>query len=195
MLIELVVVVAIYSVMQLIMVPEKHLHLFFKKARAGDNPNAEERLEEFDNVDNALKEFTRLFEENNGNQFEPWERDEKFCKKPLKFYPIDMVCANGDGLRLARPSHRNGCTASLEKMKVILVCHHLNTTGKRVENLVIIGSGLAGTLKPIPIFVTTTRVRIASWPRLVESMFPKWRLLLLRSNMFEFTAKQRIFQS
>ncbi|KAL1310004.1 hypothetical protein AAHE18_17G218300 [Arachis hypogaea] len=77
--------------MQLIMVPEKHLHLFFKKARAGDNPNAEERLEEFDNVDNALKEFTRLFEENNGNQFEPWERDEKFCKKPLKFYPIDMV--------------------------------------------------------------------------------------------------------
>ncbi|KAL1310003.1 hypothetical protein AAHE18_17G218300 [Arachis hypogaea] len=149
-----IVISSCYSVMQLIMVPEKHLHLFFKKARAGDNPNAEERLEEFDNVDNALKEFTRLFEENNGNQFEPWERDEKFCKKPLKFYPIDMVCANGDGLRLARPSHRNGCTASLEKM-----------------------------------------VRIASWPRLVESMFPKWRLLLLRSNMFEFTAKQRIFQS
>ncbi|KAL1361409.1 hypothetical protein HN51_009800 [Arachis hypogaea] len=79
-----------YSVIQLIMVPENHLHLFFKKARDGDDLNAEERLEEFDNVDNALREFTRLFEEITGNEFEPWERDKKFRKKPLKFYPIDM---------------------------------------------------------------------------------------------------------
>lgn len=77
--------------MQLIVVPENRLHMYFKKGRVGDDPNAEERLEESDNVDSSLKEFARLFEEITGNEFEPWEREKKFQKKPLKFYPIDMV--------------------------------------------------------------------------------------------------------
>ncbi|KAJ1440675.1 WGR domain [Sesbania bispinosa] len=79
-----------YCIMQLIVVPENRLHLYFKKGRVGDDPNAEERLEEFKDVDNALKEFVRLFEEITGNEFESWEREKKFQKKPLKFYPIDM---------------------------------------------------------------------------------------------------------
>ncbi|KAJ1388523.1 WGR domain superfamily [Sesbania bispinosa] len=49
-----------------------------------------ERLEEFKDVDNALKEFVRLFEEITENEFESWEREKQFQKKPLKFYPIDM---------------------------------------------------------------------------------------------------------
>ncbi|MCI00698.1 poly(ADP-ribose) polymerase domain protein, partial [Trifolium medium] len=57
----------------------------------GDDPNAEERLEECENVDNAIKEFLRLFEEITGNEFESWEKEKKFEKKPLKFYPIDML--------------------------------------------------------------------------------------------------------
>lgn len=73
------------------MVPENHLYLYYKKGRVGDDPNAEERLEEWENVDNAVTEFVRLFEEVTGNEFEPWEREKKFQKKPLKFYPIDMV--------------------------------------------------------------------------------------------------------
>ncbi|PNY09362.1 poly(ADP-ribose) polymerase domain protein, partial [Trifolium pratense] len=79
-----------YCVMQLIIVPENRLHLYFKKGRVGDDPNAEERLEECENVDNAIKEFVRLFEEITGNEFESWEKEKKFEKKPLKFYPIDM---------------------------------------------------------------------------------------------------------
>ncbi|KAK2433705.1 poly(ADP-ribose) polymerase [Trifolium repens] len=79
-----------YCVMQLIVVPENSLHLYFKKGRVGDDPNAEERLKECENVDNAIKEFVRHFEEITGNEFESWEREKKFEKKPLKFYPIDM---------------------------------------------------------------------------------------------------------
>lgn len=59
----------------------------------GDGANAEERLEEWTNVADAIKEFVRLFEDITGNEFEPWERAKKFEKKPLKFYPIDMVIA------------------------------------------------------------------------------------------------------
>lgn len=77
--------------MQLIVVPENHLHLYYKKGKAGDDPNAEERLEEWENEDNALEEFVRLFEELTGNDFELWEREKTIQKKPLKFYPIDMV--------------------------------------------------------------------------------------------------------
>lgn len=58
-----------------------------------DDANAEERLEEWTNVADAIKEFVRLFEDITGNEFEPWEREKKFQKKPLKFYPIDMVIA------------------------------------------------------------------------------------------------------
>jgi len=43
-------------------------------------------------VDNVVKEFVRLFEEITGNEFErSWEREKKFQKQPLKFYPTDMV--------------------------------------------------------------------------------------------------------
>ncbi|KAL5579914.1 hypothetical protein UlMin_012356 [Ulmus minor] len=80
-----------YCIMQLIIVPESQLHLYYKKGKVGDDPNAEERLEEWENVDNAVKEFVRLFEEITGNEFEPWERENEFEKKPLKFYPIDMA--------------------------------------------------------------------------------------------------------
>lgn len=57
----------------------------------GDDPNAEERLEEWENEKTAIKEFVGLFEEITGNEFEPWEREKKFEKKRLSFYPIDMV--------------------------------------------------------------------------------------------------------
>ena len=77
--------------MQLITVPDSNLHSYYKKGKVGDDANAVERLEEWENVDNAIKEFVRLFEELTGNEFEPWEREMKFEKKRLCFYPIDMV--------------------------------------------------------------------------------------------------------
>lgn len=73
------------------MVPENSLNLYYKKGRVGDDPNAEERLEEWKDVDDAVKEFVRIFEEVTGNEFEPWEREKKIQKKPLKFFPTDMV--------------------------------------------------------------------------------------------------------
>ncbi|GAB2242449.1 hypothetical protein Droror1_Dr00019224 [Drosera rotundifolia] len=78
------------AIMQLITVPEKNLHLFYKKGRLGDDARAEERVEEWEDEGAALKEFVRLFEELTGNEFEPWEREKKSEKKPRKFYPIDM---------------------------------------------------------------------------------------------------------
>lgn len=77
--------------MQLVKVPDSNLHLYYKKGRVGDDPNAQEQLEEWKDVNGAVKAFVRLFEEVTGNDFEPWEREKKFQKKPLKFYPIDMV--------------------------------------------------------------------------------------------------------
>ncbi|XWS52871.1 hypothetical protein CRYUN_Cryun11dG0109600 [Craigia yunnanensis] len=93
-----------YCIMQLIKVPESNLHLYYKKGRVGDDPNAEEQLVEWQNVDSAVKEFVRFFEEITGNEFEPWKREKKFQKKPLKFYPIDIddgvdVRYGGLGLR------------------------------------------------------------------------------------------------
>ncbi|XP_038681115.1 protein ADP-ribosyltransferase PARP3 isoform X1 [Tripterygium wilfordii] len=93
-----------FCIIQLITVPDNHLHLYYKKGRIGDDPKAEERLEEWENTNNAIQEFVRLFEEMTGNEFEPWEREKKFQKKPLKFYPIDMddgveVRHGGLGLR------------------------------------------------------------------------------------------------
>lgn len=73
-------------------VPEKPLQLYFKKGKIGDDPNAEERSEEWEDEGNALKEFARLFEEVTGNEFLPWETEKKIQKKPMKFFPIDMVC-------------------------------------------------------------------------------------------------------
>lgn len=84
-----------YCIMQLITLPDSNLHLYYKKGKVGDDPNAEERLEEWTGVDNAIKDFVRLFEEVTCNEFEPWEREKKFQKKPLKFYPIDMVQSLG----------------------------------------------------------------------------------------------------
>ncbi|KAI3420535.1 Poly [ADP-ribose] polymerase (PARP) [Psidium guajava] len=92
-----------YCIMQLITVPDDDLHLYYKRGRVGDDPNAEERLEAWENVNNAVKEFVRLFEEITGNKFEPWEREKKFQKKLLKFCPVDMddgVDARHGGLGL-----------------------------------------------------------------------------------------------
>ncbi|MQL76103.1 hypothetical protein Taro_008479 [Colocasia esculenta] len=93
-----------YCVMQLITMPDEGLRLYYKKGRVGDDPRAEERVEEKTDVDAAVREFARLFEEITGNPFEPWEREKKFEKKFLKFYPIDMddgvdVRYGGLGLR------------------------------------------------------------------------------------------------
>ncbi|XP_034897178.1 protein ADP-ribosyltransferase PARP3 [Populus alba] len=93
-----------YCIMQLISVPDSNLHSYYKKGKVGDDANAEERLEEWENVDSAIKEFVRLFVELTGNEFEPWEREKKFEKKRLRFYPIDMddgmdVRHGGLGLR------------------------------------------------------------------------------------------------
>ncbi|KAI3884858.1 hypothetical protein MKX03_011713 [Papaver bracteatum] len=90
--------------MQLIVVPENRLHLYFKKGQVGDDGKAEERLEEKENVDDAVKEFAQLFKEVTGNEFEPWEREKKIQKKHTKFYPVDMddgvdVRHGGLGLR------------------------------------------------------------------------------------------------
>ncbi|KAI4340457.1 hypothetical protein MLD38_025289 [Melastoma candidum] len=79
-----------YCILQLITVPGNNLNLYFKRGKVGDDPGAEERLEEWVNVDNAVKEFTKLFETITGNEFEPWEREKKFQKKPFKFHLIDM---------------------------------------------------------------------------------------------------------
>ncbi|KAL8151174.1 hypothetical protein V2J09_020982 [Rumex salicifolius] len=78
-----------FAITELITVPEKNLHLYYKRGRVGDDARAEERLEEFENVDTAIAEFARLFEELTGNKFEPWEREKKIQKKPRKFFPVD----------------------------------------------------------------------------------------------------------
>ncbi|KAK1354600.1 Poly [ADP-ribose] polymerase [Heracleum sosnowskyi] len=80
-----------FCVMQLITVPEKHLHLYYKKGSVGNDARAEEQLVEWENVDDAITDFKRLFEELTGNDFEPWEREKKFQKKLRKFFPIDMA--------------------------------------------------------------------------------------------------------
>ncbi|KAI5019580.1 hypothetical protein ZWY2020_044468 [Hordeum vulgare] len=78
-------------IMQLIMLPEEHLHLFYKKGPIGHDQMAEERVEDFGiRVNDAIKEFARLFKEVTGNDFEPWEREKKFEKKSMKMYPLDM---------------------------------------------------------------------------------------------------------
>ncbi|CAN1294381.1 Protein ADP-ribosyltransferase PARP3 [Linum perenne] len=93
-----------FCIMQLITVEDGNLHMYYKKGKVGDDTNAEERLEEWDSVDSAIKEFINLFEEITGNEFEPWEREKKFEKKRLSFFPIDMddgvdVRHGGLGLR------------------------------------------------------------------------------------------------
>lgn len=83
-----------YCILQLIVMPENQLHLYYKKGLVGDDARAEERVDEFSNVGDAVNEFTRLFNELTGNEFEPWEREKNFTKRSHKFYPVDM----GDGI-------------------------------------------------------------------------------------------------
>lgn len=84
-----------YCIMQIIAMPKEEKHyLYFKRGRVGDPTSGEERLDERTNVGETIKEFKQLFEDITGNEFEPWEREKKFNKKRLKFYPIDMA----DGL-------------------------------------------------------------------------------------------------
>lgn len=80
-----------FCILQLIIVPENHLHLYYKKGPIGHDQMAEERVEDFGSrVSDAIKEFVRLFEEVTGNDFERWEREKKFEKKSMKMYPLDM---------------------------------------------------------------------------------------------------------
>lgn len=68
--------------------------MYYRRGRNGDSLRADDKLEEWENVDDAIKEFARLFEEMTGNEFEPWEREKKIHKKHHKFYPIDIVRHN-----------------------------------------------------------------------------------------------------
>ncbi|XP_026406343.1 putative poly [ADP-ribose] polymerase 3 [Papaver somniferum] len=77
--------------MQLIVVPENRLHLYFKKGQVRDDDKAEERVEEKENVDDAVREFAQLFNEVTGNE---WESEKKIQKKHTKFYLVYM----GDGV-------------------------------------------------------------------------------------------------
>lgn len=79
--------------MQLIVARENHLYLYYKKGKIGDSLRADDKLEEWENVNDAIREFAKLFEELTGGQFELWEREKKIQKKKLKFFPIDIVCA------------------------------------------------------------------------------------------------------
>ncbi|KAL5211662.1 hypothetical protein ABZP36_022509 [Zizania latifolia] len=55
-------------IMQLIMVPENRLHLYYKKGPIGHDQMAEERVEDFGSrVNDAIMEFVLLFEEVTGN--------------------------------------------------------------------------------------------------------------------------------
>ncbi|XP_042429440.1 protein ADP-ribosyltransferase PARP3-like [Zingiber officinale] len=83
-----------YCILQLVQVPGKNVHLYYKQGRAGEDAMADESIEEWNSVGDAVREFTRLFELFTGNECEPWEREKKFQKKKLKFYPVDM----GDGV-------------------------------------------------------------------------------------------------
>lgn len=81
-----------FCIIQLITLPEsRRVYLYFKSGKIGSEIGKEERLDEWENVDDAVREFTRLFEEQTGNEFEAWEREKKIQKEKHKLYPIDMV--------------------------------------------------------------------------------------------------------
>lgn len=101
--------------MQLIEMPNKAVYLYYKKGRVGDRLHNTERLEEMDSTRQAMREFVKLFETLTGNPFEPWEREKKFEKKPMKFFPVDMnsgVDARAGGLGV----HQLGTAAAHTKM-------------------------------------------------------------------------------
>ncbi|XP_024370917.1 protein ADP-ribosyltransferase PARP3 [Physcomitrium patens] len=104
-----------YAIMQLIEMPNKAVYLYYKKGRVGDRLHNTERLEEMDSTRQAMREFVKLFETLTGNPFEPWEREKKFEKKPMKFFPVDMnsgVDARAGGLGV----HQLGTAAAHTKM-------------------------------------------------------------------------------
>ncbi|MCD7468821.1 hypothetical protein HAX54_007319 [Datura stramonium] len=75
-----------------------------EKGKIGDSPRADDKLEEWENVNDAISKFAKLFEELTGGQFELWEREKKIQKKNMKFFPIDIddgveVRHGGLGLR------------------------------------------------------------------------------------------------
>ncbi|KAL3616068.1 Poly [ADP-ribose] polymerase 3 [Castilleja foliolosa] len=93
-----------FCIMQLITLPENRLYMYYKKGRIGDEASADEKLDEWEDKNAALKEFARLFEEVTGNEFLPWEENKKIEKKMHKMFPIDIddgveVRHGGLGLR------------------------------------------------------------------------------------------------
>ncbi|KAK6119900.1 hypothetical protein DH2020_046347 [Rehmannia glutinosa] len=79
-----------FCILQLITVPENRLYMYYKKGQIGDESGADETLDEWEDVNAAIKDFAKRFEELTGNEFEPWEREKKIEKKMLKFFPIDI---------------------------------------------------------------------------------------------------------
>ncbi|KAG8371172.1 hypothetical protein BUALT_Bualt13G0059400 [Buddleja alternifolia] len=79
-----------FCIMQIITVPQNRVYMYYKRGKIGDKARAKERLDEWENVDDATKEFSKSFEGLTGNEFEPWEREKKVQKRPQKFFPIDM---------------------------------------------------------------------------------------------------------
>ncbi|KAK4492261.1 hypothetical protein RD792_003064 [Penstemon davidsonii] len=78
-------------IMQLIAVSEKSkLYMYYKRGNIGDDAGAEERLNEWEDMNDAIKEFAKLFQELTENEFEPWEREKKIQKKSRRFFPLDM---------------------------------------------------------------------------------------------------------
>ncbi|KAK6119869.1 hypothetical protein DH2020_046394 [Rehmannia glutinosa] len=80
----------LFCILQLITVPENRLYMYYKKGQIGDESGADETLDEWEDVNAAIKDFAKRFEELTGNEFEPWEREKKIEKKMLKFFPIDI---------------------------------------------------------------------------------------------------------
>lgn len=80
-----------FCIVQLITFPENRLYMYYKRGKIGDNARADERLDEWKNVNDAIKEFVKQFEGLTGNEFEPWEREKKIEKKMQMFFPIDLV--------------------------------------------------------------------------------------------------------
>ncbi|KAL6537916.1 Poly [ADP-ribose] polymerase 3 [Orobanche hederae] len=79
-----------FCILQLITVPENRLYMYYKKGTIGNDASADETLEEWEDLNAALKEFVRRFEELTGNEFEPWEREKKIQKKMHKLFPVDI---------------------------------------------------------------------------------------------------------
>lgn len=76
------------------MLPDNRLYMYYKRGKIGNVEGKEETLDEWENMDDAIKEFAKHFEGLTGNKFEPWEKEKKIGKKRLKFFPIDIVRAS-----------------------------------------------------------------------------------------------------